>query len=390
MLSSILSCILFLCVIDSALGHVSMQKPYPLRSPHNPNEKSGPKDYDMSSPLAPNGSNYPCKGYNKDISGVASVETYTAGQTYSITLQGSATHMGGSCQISLSYDNGATFKVIHSMIGGCPLKTSYDFTIPKDAPNGKKTILAWTWFNKVGNREMYMNCAVVDIVGGSDGKTLNTPEIFRANTFAGTCITPEGKDLVFENPGDSVEYGGDYATNKPSGPTPITGCSNAPPPPPSQDQPTNTNITTTQQGQPITTENTFPTTMPAPVPTTTPTTQPAPTTIESQPTTQSTCDDLTTTITQIVTQTITQTQTEVVTITKDSSETKLSRTVRPTTTQDIVTPTSEPCNKEEAIQCYENGKKWKFCDGTEWVDMGLCSKGQTCKDGKLVNPVNED
>ncbi|KAF8448460.1 hypothetical protein BGX38DRAFT_1093005 [Terfezia claveryi] len=349
---------LFLCVIDSALGHVQMQKPYPLRSQYNSKDTSGPKDYDMSSPLAPSGSNYPCKGYNKDISGVASVETYTAGQTYSITLQGSATHMGGSCQISLSYDNGATFKVIHSMIGGCPLKTSYDFTVPKDAPNGKKILLAWTWFNKVGNREMYMNCAVVDIVGGSDGKTLNTPEIFRANSFAGTCITPEGKDFVFQNPGDSVEYGGDYATNKPSGPTPITGCSNAPPPPPpSQDQPTNTNTNaTTQQSQPITTVSTLPTTMPAPVPTTTPTTQPAPTTIESQPT---------------------------------DYETKLSRTVRPTTTQDVVRPTSESCNKAEAIQCYEDGKKWKFCDGIEWVDMGLCAKEQMCKDGKLVNSVNE-
>jgi len=310
--------------------------------------------------------------------------------------------MGGSCQISLSYDNGATFNVIHSMIGGCPLKTSYDFTVPKDAPNGKKVLLAWTWFNKVGNREMYMNCAVVDVVGGSDGKTLNTPEIFRADTFGGTCITPEGVDFVFENPGDSVEYGGDYATNKPSGPTPVTGCANAAPPPPGQNQPANTTTqqgqpidTTTQQGLPATTKNTYPTTMPAPVPTTTPTTQPETTkpettTIESQPTTPPTCDDLQ--ITRIVTQTITETQTEMVTITKNSYKTKLSRTVRPTTTQDlvnVVTPTSEPCSKAEAIQCYGGGKKWKFCDGAEWVDMDLCAKGLMCKDGELVDAVNQ-
>ncbi|KAF8418077.1 hypothetical protein EV426DRAFT_705993 [Tirmania nivea] len=359
-----------------------MEKPYPLRSPYNTKD-TGPKDYDMSAPLAPNGSNYPCKGYNKDLSGVDSVETYTAGQSYSITLKGSATHMGGSCQISLSYDNGATFEVIHSMVGGCPLKSSYDFTIPEDAPNGKKALLAWTWFNEVGNREMYMNCAVVDIVGRSNGKNLNTPDIFRANIFGGTCITPEGVDFVFENPGDSVEYGGDYATNKPSGPTPITGCANAPPPP-SQDQPTNT----TPPSQDLPADST---TMPAPVPTTTPTTQPAQTTIESQPTTPPACDNLTTTITGTITQTITQTKVQYVTVTKDSGETKLSRTVRPTTTQDqasIVTPTSEPCNIAELIQCYEEGKKWRFCDGTEWIDMDLCAKGLMCKDGKLVTAVN--
>jgi len=86
MLSSILSCMLFFCMIDSALGHVQMEKPYPLHSPNNPKDTTGPKDYDMSSPLSPSGSNYPCKGYNKDISGVDSVETYTAGQSYSITF----------------------------------------------------------------------------------------------------------------------------------------------------------------------------------------------------------------------------------------------------------------------------------------------------------------
>ena len=85
MLSSILSCMLFLCMIDSALGHVQMKTPYPLRSPYNTKD-TGPKDYDMTSPLSPSGSNYPCKGYNKDISGVAPVETYTAGQSYSITF----------------------------------------------------------------------------------------------------------------------------------------------------------------------------------------------------------------------------------------------------------------------------------------------------------------
>lgn len=34
-----------------------------------------------------------------------------------MSLQGTAIHNGGSCQISLSYDNGKTFRVIKSFIG---------------------------------------------------------------------------------------------------------------------------------------------------------------------------------------------------------------------------------------------------------------------------------
>jgi hypothetical protein len=36
--------------------------------------------------------------------------------------------------------------VIKSIIGGCPLSDSYDFTIPADLPATKKCLLAWTWY----------------------------------------------------------------------------------------------------------------------------------------------------------------------------------------------------------------------------------------------------
>lgn len=119
-----------------------------------------------------------------------------------MTLTGSATHGGGSCQLALSFDNGESFHVIKSMEGGCPLTTTYDFDIPSDAPSGH-ALLAWTWFNLVGNREMYMNCADVEIEGGSGG--FNGPEIFVANVGNG-CSTVEGKQTVFANPGDDVIY----------------------------------------------------------------------------------------------------------------------------------------------------------------------------------------
>lgn len=38
-----------------------------------------------------------------------------------VSLEGAAIHGGGSCQASLSYDNGGTFKVLKSWIGIYPL-----------------------------------------------------------------------------------------------------------------------------------------------------------------------------------------------------------------------------------------------------------------------------
>ncbi|PYH28820.1 uncharacterized protein BO87DRAFT_450129 [Aspergillus neoniger CBS 115656] len=179
-----------------------MSDPLPIRSPLNTN--SSIKDYSYTSPLSATGSDFPCKGYARDP--FDSVAEYTAGQEYAITLAGTATHGSGSCQISLSYDMGETFRVIHSILGHCPEPLHYSFRIPEDAPYGP-ALLAWTWFNKIGNREMYMNCAQVTIqspktdVGTLQGETqqaswLERPPIFLAN------INGEGH---FPMPGDSVE-----------------------------------------------------------------------------------------------------------------------------------------------------------------------------------------
>lgn len=65
-------------------------------------------------------------------------------------LKGGATHGGGSCQLSLSFDGGNEFKVIKSIIGGCPETKKYSFTIPSELEKslkGKRTtgLFAWTW-----------------------------------------------------------------------------------------------------------------------------------------------------------------------------------------------------------------------------------------------------
>ncbi|KAL4891556.1 hypothetical protein BDV59DRAFT_203461 [Aspergillus ambiguus] len=205
----------FLATMASA--HIQMIEPVPIRSPES-KDKSGKIDYSYTNPLSDDGKDYPCKGYADDP--FNSVANYSPGQKYNLKLKGSATHDGGSCQISLSYDKGKNFKVIHSMLGGCPLTKEYEFQIPEGAPSGQ-ALLAWTWFNKVGNREMYMNCAQVTIGGGGGGKKRgmneeksiarrdgfnSLPPMFIANVQGpGKCKTIEGQDVNFPLPGPSVE-----------------------------------------------------------------------------------------------------------------------------------------------------------------------------------------
>ncbi|KAK5174939.1 uncharacterized protein LTR77_000075 [Saxophila tyrrhenica] len=205
---------------------MEMSYPYPIRSKFNPQNSYTDIDYDMTSPLDSDGSNFPCKGYQNDAS-IQSTARYAAGSTYEMTLAGSATHMGGSCQISLSYDQGATFHVIKSMIGGCALTSSYNFTIPSYASAGS-ALLAWTWQNFEGNREFYMNCAEVDISSTATKRRRRRqatsafdqlPYIWKANLEGlNDCVTTEGENPIYPNPGPDVIYGGTASSSDP--PTP--------------------------------------------------------------------------------------------------------------------------------------------------------------------------
>lgn len=206
-----------------AYAHMEMRWPYAFRSKYDPAITD--PDYDNTFPLSTDGSNYPCHGYQNLASSQVSKVTYTPGQTYNLTLAGTAMHEGGSCQISLSYDNGQSFRVIKSLIGGCSLKYDWDFTVPSNAPASDDAILAWTWFNIVGNREMYMSCARVSVAGQSvqryqryqrkrQGSFDALPENFACNIGNG-CTTIEDREVVFPNPGDVIEYNSDAITPEP-------------------------------------------------------------------------------------------------------------------------------------------------------------------------------
>ena len=195
-----------------------------------------------NSPLLPDGSNFPCKN---TYTGATGTNTIPIGVPQTLAFTGGATHGGGSCQIALTQDKAPTpstkWQVIHSIMGGCPTNTTdgnlsetdanmvdpstFQYTVPSGIAPGDYT-LGVTWFNRVGNREMYMFCAPVSVTGGSKkrgvevrkevsrsekgwlNKRANFPDLFRANigSVGSGCGTVSSTDLIFPDPGDSVEY----------------------------------------------------------------------------------------------------------------------------------------------------------------------------------------
>ncbi|KAF4978644.1 hypothetical protein FZEAL_5006 [Fusarium zealandicum] len=202
------SLILFLAIAGIS-GHMQLSNPPPLRSKFNPYTGSN-IDYSMTSPLRVDGSDFPCKGYHQLLHTPlgAPVAMLEGGKSYTMTITGETIHAGGSCQASLSVDGGKTFIVLHSYIGNCPAifgDNHLSFQVPSDIPNQDRALFAWTWFNKLGNREMYMNCASVSTRPGPGEMygLFSRPKLFTANVGNG-CVTVESRDVMIPNPGPEV------------------------------------------------------------------------------------------------------------------------------------------------------------------------------------------
>lgn len=198
---------------------------FALASAHMKMSSPVPFDVDVldNSPLKPDGSDYPCKtcGYK-----ISEMNTIAAGSDSTLQLSGSAIHGGGSCQIAISMDKTPTrdskFKVITTYEGDCPpaAGTALTFKIPKEFPTVDRATLAWTWFNRIGNREMYMNLAPIKITGGSDNQDYykSLTDLFVANIPATDCTTPEMSDPTIPNPGDFVVRASTYKPGAVTGP----------------------------------------------------------------------------------------------------------------------------------------------------------------------------
>ncbi|KAI1284592.1 hypothetical protein F5Y07DRAFT_8948 [Xylaria sp. FL0933] len=201
-------------LVAAVNGHMIMKTP----APFDPAKLN-------NSPLDASGSDFPCKfspGVYDATGGT--VNTFELGSSQPLSFIGSAVHGGGSCQVVMTYDNPPTkdskWKVIHSIEGGCPAKNvagnlpedpngtgagTYTFKIPEDIPTGKGSI-GWTWFNRIGNREMYMNCGALELTGkgGDQANFDKLPDMVVLN-IGSHPQTPEGVDYKFAEPGPSVE-----------------------------------------------------------------------------------------------------------------------------------------------------------------------------------------
>ncbi|KAL8939826.1 MAG: hypothetical protein Q9216_003148 [Gyalolechia sp. 2 TL-2023] len=241
-----------LALISATNAHMKLKTPAPYGAASLNN-----------SPLDPSGSDFPCKQRSGVYDAPETKNVMPIGAPQTLSFIGSAVHGGGSCQISLTKDLKPTkdskWMVIHSIEGGCPAAAegnlgndpaatnagTFQYKIPQGISPGEYT-LAWTWFNRIGNREMYMNCAPISVTGGNKRRDLHKPcnnatemfnatktyasdeifkrdttfpDMFKANIPATDCTTPDSKDIAFPNPGSSVDKKGS-ATNmgQPTGP----------------------------------------------------------------------------------------------------------------------------------------------------------------------------
>ncbi|KAJ1935410.1 hypothetical protein GGF37_006003, partial [Kickxella alabastrina] len=164
----------------AALGHMELVAPCPRYSSKCATKPALPTgkiiDYDLNSAIGSNGQILEplCK---HTTPWPQATETWAAGQPVTVLFNsGGATHSGGHCEFSLSYDGGSTYVVVHQVLrycfytaapkaGGVDTVRAYTFTLPAGLPGTSNAIFAWTWVNAVGNREFYNNCGDISIKG---------------------------------------------------------------------------------------------------------------------------------------------------------------------------------------------------------------------------------
>ncbi|KAG0332527.1 hypothetical protein BG000_009943 [Podila horticola] len=148
-------------------AHVALKSPCPRYGAFAgcPAPPKGQKiDYDIRTPIGVHGRvDFPICKHKAPFTGKRAV--YKAGQTIKTDYDVGAAHGGGHCQWALSYDNGKTWVY------------SANVKIPANAPSGKVTFM-WLWNNAIGNRELYSNCADIEIKGSNGGKLTGLAPLF--------------------------------------------------------------------------------------------------------------------------------------------------------------------------------------------------------------------
>lgn len=212
------------CLITMTNAHMIMSSPVPYG-----------KSTLNNSPLLGDGSDFPCKQRSGVYDAEGAQNNIAIGEPQTLSFIGSVVHGGGSCQVSLSTDlqptKNSQWMVIHSIEGGCPSNVTgnldanpagtgaaqFQYTVPEGVEPGQYTI-AWSWVNKVGNREFYMNCGPATITAAKKKRYAPAPIVRRQSSFPAMfvanlqgvdngCTTAEGLDIEYPDAGASVEKG---------------------------------------------------------------------------------------------------------------------------------------------------------------------------------------
>ncbi|GAB7361163.1 hypothetical protein MBLNU230_g1196t1 [Neophaeotheca triangularis] len=161
-------------------------------------------------------SDFPCK-QRPGVYDLSIMNNFKVDDPIKLNFTGSASHGGGTCQIAVSMDKQpdyqSTWKIIQVFEGGCPVSSAgndgtdeFSFKIPNGFPNGEAT-LSWTWYNRVGNREFYMNCAAITVTGGADdGQAYynSLPDLYVVNLPTTECKSVESNCQKIPHPGQFV------------------------------------------------------------------------------------------------------------------------------------------------------------------------------------------
>ncbi|KAI8049985.1 hypothetical protein BDF22DRAFT_622694, partial [Syncephalis plumigaleata] len=167
--------LLTLSALHSVSGHMQLFSPIARGDPRN--KGYGEIAPRLNAALFGGGApgKYPCR-FQKEGPITAK---YTAGKDFVTEFMQGSPHMGGHCQFAISYDNGKNWVVLRTIIDMCFMGIApyrYAIPLPKGARNGR-ALLAWTFINAGGNVEYYMNCADIEIDGGSENGSLTGPEL---------------------------------------------------------------------------------------------------------------------------------------------------------------------------------------------------------------------
>ncbi|WPG99356.1 lytic polysaccharide monooxygenase [Acrodontium crateriforme] len=211
-------------LIAPSTAHLTMNSPVPFgvdtltKSPLA-NAKPGSPESD-----------FPCK-QRPGVYDITTMNNMKVGEPQLLSFDGTASHGGGTCQISVSLDPepsaNATWKIIQVFEGGCPTNLNgnsathpFTYTIPNNFPNGRAT-LAWTWFNRIGNREIYMNCAPITVTGGSESLEYydSLPDMYVINLPTSECSSVEMTNQKVPNPGQFILQDDTYSIGAASGPS---------------------------------------------------------------------------------------------------------------------------------------------------------------------------